>query len=107
MKSIRQCGILQNCSRLLGSGQNRNNNKTTLIQRTTNDMVFHIQVILMANVIVYLATLSGTYVPDWNFVVQNPDNIDFGKTLTVTCNVRENLDHPCNAMGYINIQVLG
>ncbi|WMV47308.1 hypothetical protein MTR67_040693 [Solanum verrucosum] len=57
--------------------------------------------------VVYLATLYGTYVPDWNFVVQNPDNVDFGKTLTVTCNVRGNLDPPCNAVGYIDRQILG
>lgn len=38
--------------------------------------------------VVYLATLYGTYVPDWNFVVQNPDSVHFGKTLAVTCNVR-------------------
>ncbi|MCD7455835.1 hypothetical protein HAX54_029758 [Datura stramonium] len=54
--------------------------------------------------VVYLATLYGTYVPDWNFVVQNPDSVDFGKTLTVTCNVRGNLDPPCNAVGYIDRQ---
>ncbi|KAF3643200.1 putative F-actin-capping protein subunit alpha-like [Capsicum annuum] len=57
--------------------------------------------------VVYLATLYGTYVPDWNFVVQNPDSLDFGKTLTVTCNVRGHLDPPCNAVGYVDRQVLG
>ncbi|KAJ8572857.1 hypothetical protein K7X08_009368 [Anisodus acutangulus] len=56
--------------------------------------------------VVYLATLYGTYVPDWNFVVQNPDSVDFGKTLTVTCNVRGN-HPPCNAVSYIDRQVLG
>ncbi|XP_015165199.1 heparan-alpha-glucosaminide N-acetyltransferase-like [Solanum tuberosum] len=57
--------------------------------------------------VVYLATLYRTYVPDWNFVFQNPDSVDFGKTLTATCNVRGNLDPPCNAVGYIDRQILG
>ncbi|XP_004230240.1 uncharacterized protein [Solanum lycopersicum] len=57
--------------------------------------------------VVYLATLYGTYVPDWNFVVQNPDSVHFGKTLAVTCNVRGNLDPPCNAVGYIDRWILG
>ncbi|KAK4378907.1 hypothetical protein RND71_000769 [Anisodus tanguticus] len=68
MNRIRWCGILQNCSRLLGSVDNRNN-KTSPIQRTSNRMVLHIQVILLA---------------------------------MVTCNVRGNVDPPCNAVGYID-----
>ncbi|KAH0636855.1 hypothetical protein KY289_036770 [Solanum tuberosum] len=56
------------------SGHNRNNNKTSPIQRTTNGMVLHFQVIQLA---------------------------------MATCNVRGNLDAPCNAVGYIDIQILG
>lgn len=45
--------------------------------------LYHWQWVIGACVlVVYLATLYGTYVPDWNFVVQNPDSVDFGKTLT-------------------------
>lgn len=47
--------------------------------------IFHdFRVIGACVLVVYLATLYGTYVPDWNFVVQNPDSVDFGKTLTVS-----------------------
>ncbi|KAL2254144.1 UNVERIFIED_CONTAM: putative U6 snRNA-associated Sm-like protein LSm4 [Sesamum indicum] len=56
---------------------------------------------------VYLGTLYGTYVPDWQFTVQNTDSSDFGKVLTVACNVRGKLDPPCNAVGYIDRKVLG
>lgn len=34
--------------------------------------------------IVYLATLYGTHVPDWQFTVQITDSADFGKKLTVS-----------------------
>ncbi|KAH0639973.1 hypothetical protein KY290_037256 [Solanum tuberosum] len=78
--------LQENCPHLLGSGHNRNNNKTSLIQRTTNGMVLHFQVIQLA---------------------MNPDSVDFGKTLIVTCNMRGNLDPPCNAVGYIDRQILG
>ncbi|CAH9073823.1 unnamed protein product [Cuscuta epithymum] len=57
--------------------------------------------------VVYMATLYGTYVPDWQFVVKNTNSPDFGKVLTVSCNVRGKLDPPCNAVGYIDRQVLG
>ncbi|KAH0641164.1 hypothetical protein KY290_038435 [Solanum tuberosum] len=40
-------------------------------------------------------------------ILQNPNSVDFGKTLTVTCNVRGNLDPFCNAVGYIDRQILG
>ncbi|KAK4427642.1 putative U6 snRNA-associated Sm-like protein LSm4 [Sesamum alatum] len=56
---------------------------------------------------VYLGTLYGTYVPDWQFTVQNTDSADFGKVLTVACNVRGKLDPSCNAVGYIDRKVLG
>ncbi|WRX23607.1 hypothetical protein QQP08_016094 [Theobroma cacao] len=54
--------------------------------------------------IMYLALLYGTYVPDWQFTVQNKDSADYGK---VACNVRGKLDPPCNAVGYIDREVLG
>ncbi|CAA2994189.1 heparan-alpha-glucosaminide N-acetyltransferase isoform X1 [Olea europaea subsp. europaea] len=57
--------------------------------------------------IVYLATLYGTHVPDWQFTVQITDSADFGKKLTVACNVRGKLDPPCNAVGYVDREVLG
>ncbi|KAJ1380890.1 putative heparan-alpha-glucosaminide N-acetyltransferase [Sesbania bispinosa] len=76
----------------------------------------------------YMALLYGLYVPDWQFTVHNPDSIYNGTTFTVqllitenflpdsfnnfytlkvTCGVRGKLDPPCNAVGYIDRQVLG
>ncbi|KAK6139460.1 hypothetical protein DH2020_026814 [Rehmannia glutinosa] len=57
--------------------------------------------------IVYMATLYGTYVPDWQYTVHNTDSAHFGEVLTVACNVRGKLDPPCNAVGYIDRKVLG
>ncbi|KAI4301759.1 hypothetical protein L6164_035006 [Bauhinia variegata] len=57
--------------------------------------------------IVYMALLYGLYVPDWKFTVHNPDSINNGKTFLVACGVRGKLDPPCNAVGYIDREVLG
>ncbi|KAK9016952.1 hypothetical protein V6N11_079444 [Hibiscus sabdariffa] len=57
--------------------------------------------------IMYLALLYGTYVPDWQFTVRDKDSADFGRVFTVACNVRGKLDPPCNAVGYIDRKVLG
>ncbi|TXG65106.1 hypothetical protein EZV62_006381 [Acer yangbiense] len=57
--------------------------------------------------IIYLALLYGTYVPDWQFTVHDKDSADYGKVFNVTCGVRGKLDPPCNAVGYIDRQVLG
>ncbi|XP_062144867.1 uncharacterized protein LOC133852185 [Alnus glutinosa] len=54
--------------------------------------------------IVYLAVLYGTYVPDWQFTVQNGNNT---VELTVVCGMRGKLDPPCNAVGHIDRVVLG
>ncbi|KAI9184782.1 hypothetical protein LWI28_001006 [Acer negundo] len=57
--------------------------------------------------IIYLALLYGTYVPDWQFTVHDKDSADYGKVFNVTCGMRGKLDSPCNAVGYIDRQVLG
>ncbi|KAG9443774.1 hypothetical protein H6P81_015114 [Aristolochia fimbriata] len=57
--------------------------------------------------VVYLATLYGTYVPDWEFTVHNRDYPAFGKVFRVTCGVRGKLDPPCNAVGFVDRKVLG
>nr|GEU38631.1 heparan-alpha-glucosaminide N-acetyltransferase isoform X1 [Tanacetum cinerariifolium] len=56
---------------------------------------------------VYLAVIYGTFVPSWQFTVDNTNSPDHGKIFTVTCDVRGKLDPPCNAVGYIDRQVLG
>ncbi|KDO56215.1 hypothetical protein CISIN_1g012127mg [Citrus sinensis] len=57
--------------------------------------------------VVYLALLYGTYVPDWQFTIINKDSADYGKVFNVTCGVRAKLNPPCNAVGYIDRKVLG
>ncbi|KAI4367846.1 hypothetical protein MLD38_016470 [Melastoma candidum] len=57
--------------------------------------------------IVYLSVLYGLHVPDWHFTVEDPDSDNYGKVLTVICGVRGKLDPPCNAVAYVDRQVLG
>ncbi|XP_038717000.1 heparan-alpha-glucosaminide N-acetyltransferase [Tripterygium wilfordii] len=57
--------------------------------------------------VIYLVTLYMTYVPDWQFTVHNKDSPDDGKVFNVVCGVRGKLDPPCNAVGYIDREVLG
>ncbi|KAJ4845121.1 hypothetical protein Tsubulata_038385 [Turnera subulata] len=57
--------------------------------------------------LVYLAALYGTYVPHWQYEVQNTDSSDYGKIFTVECGVRGKLDPPCNAVGFIDRKILG
>ncbi|XP_044482309.1 heparan-alpha-glucosaminide N-acetyltransferase isoform X2 [Mangifera indica] len=57
--------------------------------------------------IIYLAIIYGTYVPDWQFTIHNKDSADFGKVFNVSCGVRGKLDPPCNAVGYVDRKVLG
>ncbi|KDP23473.1 hypothetical protein JCGZ_23306 [Jatropha curcas] len=57
--------------------------------------------------VIYLAVIHGTRVPDWQFTIHDKDSPDFGKVFNVTCGVRGKLDPPCNAVGYIDKKVLG
>ncbi|XP_071736981.1 uncharacterized protein [Rutidosis leptorrhynchoides] len=57
--------------------------------------------------IVYMTVVYEINVPSWEFTVRNTDSADYGKILTVTCDVRGKLDPPCNAVGYIDRKVLG
>ncbi|KAJ6757142.1 HEPARAN-ALPHA-GLUCOSAMINIDE N-ACETYLTRANSFERASE-LIKE PROTEIN (DUF1624) [Salix koriyanagi] len=57
--------------------------------------------------VIYMAAIYGTYVPNWQFTVQDRDSADYGKVFTVECAVRGNLDPPCNAVGFIDRKTLG
>ncbi|KAI3882487.1 hypothetical protein MKW92_021710 [Papaver armeniacum] len=57
--------------------------------------------------VVYFSVLYGTYVPDWKYTVHNKDSPDYGKDFIVVCGVRGRLDPPCNAVGYVDREVLG
>ncbi|XP_052202400.1 uncharacterized protein LOC127808077 isoform X2 [Diospyros lotus] len=61
----------------------------------------------IAVLIIYLAVLYGTYVPDWHFTVHDKDSPRYGKMFNVACGARGKLNPPCNAAGYIDREVLG
>ncbi|TYI57849.1 hypothetical protein E1A91_D11G311300v1 [Gossypium mustelinum] len=57
--------------------------------------------------ILYLAMLYGIYVPDWQFAVHDKESAVYGRVFAVDCNVRGKLNPPCNAVGYIDREILG
>ncbi|KAK9161560.1 hypothetical protein Syun_007901 [Stephania yunnanensis] len=114
MKHIRWCGILQRIAisflivSLLEIATKRGTPKDLLLDRRSVFRVYCLQWMIAACIlVVYLSVLYGTYVPDWSFTVYNSDNPDYGKVLKVTCGVRGKLDQPCNAVGYVDREVLG
>ncbi|CAI9768958.1 unnamed protein product [Fraxinus pennsylvanica] len=114
MKMIRWCGILQRIALAyfvvaLIEILTRNTQAKSLSPGRFSifKLYFWHWVMGACVLIVYLATLYGTHVPDWQFTVQNSDSAEFGKKLTVACNVRGKLDPPCNAVGYVDREVLG
>ncbi|CDP17187.1 unnamed protein product [Coffea canephora] len=114
MKRIRWCGILQRIAVAylvvaLFEISTRNAQVKDLSHQWFSIFKMYIwHWVLGASVlIIYLAVLYGTRVPDWHFIVHNEDSTLLGKMLTVTCNVRGKLDPPCNAVGYVDRKVLG
>ncbi|WJX80086.1 heparan-alpha-glucosaminide N-acetyltransferase [Trifolium repens] len=115
MKQIRWCGILQRIALaylvvalveiISRSRQARDD------PEHTNLSIFKLYywhwLVAACILTVYLALLYGIHVPDWQFTVHNPDSMYNGTTFTVTCGVRGKLDPPCNAVGYIDREVLG
>ncbi|KAG4394117.1 hypothetical protein GLYMA_03G235250v4 [Glycine max] len=114
MKHIRWCGILQRIALAYlvvalveifsRSTQARDPEPTHL---SIFNLYYWHWLVGACILVVYLALLYGIHVPDWGFTVHNPDSIYNGTTLTVTCGVRGKLDPPCNAVGYIDREVLG
>ncbi|XP_024519084.1 heparan-alpha-glucosaminide N-acetyltransferase isoform X2 [Selaginella moellendorffii] len=64
--------------------------------------LFH-WIFVVVTLTVYLSLLYGLKVPHWQFELPNNRNI----TMTVTCGTRSNLDPACNAVGYVDRQILG
>uniref|UniRef100_A0A7N0U6R4 Heparan-alpha-glucosaminide N-acetyltransferase catalytic domain-containing protein n=1 Tax=Kalanchoe fedtschenkoi TaxID=63787 RepID=A0A7N0U6R4_KALFE len=92
MKKIRLCGILQRIAlAYLVVGL------LEILTKTAQPAEFAGACVL----VIYLATLYGTYVPDWQFGVGD------GRVVTIKCGVRGKLDPPCNAVGYVDRQLLG
>ncbi|KAK6159872.1 hypothetical protein DH2020_003253 [Rehmannia glutinosa] len=114
MKKIRWCGILQRIALAylvvaFVEIITRNSLRKGLLPGKFSifKLYFWHWIVGACVLIVYLATLYGTYVPDWQYTVHNTDSAHFGEVLTVACNVRGKLDPPCNAVGYIDRKVLG
>ncbi|XP_023925810.1 uncharacterized protein LOC112037229 isoform X1 [Quercus suber] len=55
--------------------------------------------------LIYIITTYALYIPDWSFVLQNPDGT--AKRYTVQCGMRGHLGPACNAVGYVDRQVWG
>ncbi|EPS73659.1 hypothetical protein M569_01097, partial [Genlisea aurea] len=116
IKRIRWCGILQRIALaylVVASVEIFTRKSSTDVDAplTGSFSIFRQHIwhwILAASILViYLATLYGVYVPDWQFKVQNVLSSQYGSTLTVVCNVRGKLDPPCNAVGYVDRKILG
>ncbi|GMG99740.1 hypothetical protein Nepgr_001580 [Nepenthes gracilis] len=114
MKKVRWCGILQRIAlaylvvALLEIATKNVRAQDLSINRFSLFRLYYWQWLVGAGIlIVYLSVLYGTYVPNWEFRVQNSDSADYGKHFTVICGVRGKLDPPCNAVGYVDRKVLG
>ncbi|KAI3496204.1 hypothetical protein L1887_38559 [Cichorium endivia] len=114
MKHIRLCGILQRIALaylIVGlleiATQGAQPKELPPGPFSIYKLYFWHWVVGVCVLIVYMGVIYGTYVPSWQFTVQNTDSADYGKILTVTCDVRGKLDPPCNAVGYVDRQVLG
>ncbi|KAH9624167.1 hypothetical protein KSS87_004306 [Heliosperma pusillum] len=87
--------------------KNRRSRNQSLGRFSVYKLYFWQWVVGACVLIVYLSVLYGVYVPDWQFNVQDPSSPDFGKHFTVICGVRGKLNPPCNAVGFVDRQVLG
>lgn len=114
MKEIRWCGILQRIALAylvvaLVEIMTRSSVSKGLLPGKLSIFKLYIWhwIVAACALSVYLAILYGIYVPDWQFRVKNADSPDFGKIVTVACNVRGKLNPPCNAVGYVDRKLLG
>lgn len=114
MKRIRLCGILQRIALaylfvalLEIFTRNYQAEKLSTSQFFVFKQYFLHWIFGACILIIYLVVLYATYVPDWQFTVQDKDNPLYGKVFTVSCDVRGKLDPPCNAVGHVDRVVLG
>ncbi|XP_039129748.1 heparan-alpha-glucosaminide N-acetyltransferase [Dioscorea cayenensis subsp. rotundata] len=114
MKRIRWCGILQRIAltylvvALMEIFTKRARPEDQLPVRFSIFRLYYLQWLLgVCILVIYLSLIYGMYVPDWEFRVHYTDSPDFGKVFTVACGTRGKLDQPCNAVGYVDRQVLG
>ncbi|XP_010938398.1 uncharacterized protein [Elaeis guineensis] len=114
MKHIRWCGILQRIALayvVVALFEILTKDAKVGDQPSTPCSIFKLnrwQWLLGACILVtYLLVIYETYVPDWEFTVHDTDSQEYGKVFSVACGTRGKLDPPCNAVGYIDRQVLG
>ncbi|XP_019440579.1 PREDICTED: heparan-alpha-glucosaminide N-acetyltransferase-like [Lupinus angustifolius] len=114
MKHIRWCGILQRIAlaylvvalvEIFSKSSVPNDPEPT--QLSVFKLYYWHWLVGACILTLYMALLYGIYVPDWQFTIHNPESVYNGTTFTVTCGVRGKLDPPCNAVGYIDREVLG
>ncbi|XP_042987687.1 heparan-alpha-glucosaminide N-acetyltransferase isoform X2 [Carya illinoinensis] len=111
MKKIRWCGILQRIAlaylvvALVEIFSTDARGKDPVSSWFSVFKLYYWHWLVAASVlIVYLAVIYGTYVPDWKFTVLNSNST---VEMTVACGMSGKLDPPCNAVGYIDRLVLG
>ncbi|URD91904.1 heparan-alpha-glucosaminide N-acetyltransferase-like [Musa troglodytarum] len=125
MKQIRWCGILQRIAlaymvvavlEILTKDTKFENQSTTSCSlfklycwqwRSLQWTDMQIELFAACVLAIYFAVIYGTYVPDWEFTVHDSDSQDYGKGFKVICGTRGSLGPPCNAVGYVDRQVLG
>lgn len=114
MKHIRWCGILQRIAlayMVVSLLEIFTKNADSENESPSHFSIFNLYrwqwLASICILVIYLAVIYATYVPDWEFTVRNSDSPDYGKVFIVTCGTRGRLDPPCNAVGYVDRQVLG
>ncbi|KAJ3676161.1 hypothetical protein LUZ60_003573 [Juncus effusus] len=114
MKHIRWCGILQRIALayfVVAILEILTKDKKLEDQSISGFSIYkryYWQWILAACIIIiYFSIIYGIYVPDWDFTVQYDTSPDYGKSFTVKCGTRGKLNQPCNAVGFIDRQILG
>ncbi|ONK62968.1 uncharacterized protein A4U43_C07F10030 [Asparagus officinalis] len=114
MKHIRWCGILQRIALayvIVSLLEILTKNAKVVTESPDHLSIFKLycwQWLLGICILgIYLIVIYTTYVPDWVYTVKDIDSRDYGKVFAVKCGTRGRLDPPCNAVGYIDRQVLG
>ncbi|XP_042376181.1 heparan-alpha-glucosaminide N-acetyltransferase-like isoform X1 [Zingiber officinale] len=114
MKQIRWCGILQRIAlayMVVAVLEILIKDAKFEGQQTTGYSIFKLYwwqwFLGVCVIVIYFSVIYGAYVPDWEFTVHNIDSQDNRKVFKVVCGTRGRLDPPCNAVAFVDRQVLG
>ncbi|KAI5084184.1 hypothetical protein GOP47_0000353 [Adiantum capillus-veneris] len=109
MTKIRWCGILQRIAlgyAVVALVEIAITRRRTLLVLPDTWGIFQLYkwhwVMAVSIIIIYCSCVYGLYVPDWQF-----KSAYTNETLTVKCGVKAHFGPPCNAVGYIDREVLG